>query len=109
MSTEKSGSDVSAIQRIRQLFARKSLRDTYPEVLKLLKMYLVIPVSSAESERSFFTLRRLKTWLRSTTGEGLTSLALLTVEREEVLKLEETIEELIEEFCTSGSRAMLFN
>ena len=40
--------------------------------------------------------------------ERLTSLAMLTVEREEVLKLEETIEELIEEFCTSGSRRMLF-
>ena len=39
--------------------------------------------------------------------ERLTSLTLLTLEREEVLKLEETIEKLIEEFCTSGSRRIL--
>ena len=102
-------SDLPAIQHIRQLFAGKGLRDSYPEVLRLLQIYLVVPVSSAESERSFSTLRRLKTWLRSSMEEErLAALALLTVEREEVLKLEEAIDELIEEFCARGNRRMIF-
>ena len=42
------------------------LRGEYSEVEKLVRLLLVSPASSAEAERSFSTLRRLKTWLRST-------------------------------------------
>ena len=38
----------------------------FPQVTTLLKLLLVSPASSAEAERSFSALRRLKTWLRST-------------------------------------------
>ena len=44
----------------------KEVRDLFPQVVILLKLFLVCPVSSSECERSFSTLRRLKTWLRST-------------------------------------------
>jgi hypothetical protein len=37
----------------------------FPQVTTLLKLLLVSPASSAEAERSFSALRRLKTWLRS--------------------------------------------
>lgn len=37
-----------------------------PEVHKLLKLFFTIPVSTASAERSFSTLRRLKSYLRST-------------------------------------------
>nr|CAB3267957.1 zinc finger MYM-type protein 1-like [Phallusia mammillata] len=43
------------------------LRQLFTQVFILLKLLLVCPVSSCECERSFSTLRRLKTWLRSTT------------------------------------------
>ena len=42
------------------------LRGDYNEVNKLVRLLLVSPASSAEVERSFSALRRLKTWLRST-------------------------------------------
>jgi len=38
----------------------------FPQVTTLLKLLLVSPAPSAEAERSFSALRRLKTWLRST-------------------------------------------
>ena len=41
----------------------------YPQVLQLLKILLVCPVTSAACERSFSKLRRLKTWLRNTVGQ----------------------------------------
>ena len=44
----------------------REVRDLFPQVTTLLKLLLVCPVSSSECERSFSTLRRLKTWLRST-------------------------------------------
>ena len=37
----------------------------FTEVSKLMKLYLVVPLTSCTSERSFSTLRRLKNYLRS--------------------------------------------
>ena len=52
------------------------LRGEYNEVEKLVRLLLVAPASSAEAERSFSALRRLKSWLRSTmTQLRLNSLA----------------------------------
>ncbi len=41
-------------------------KEFYSEMIKLCKIILVMPATNAISERSFSTLRRLKTWLRST-------------------------------------------
>ena len=53
-------------------------QDVYPTILKLLQILCTLPVTNASAERSFSTLRLLKTWLRTTMGETrLTGLALL--------------------------------
>ena len=41
----------------------------YGEIIKLTKIILVMPATNALSERSFSSLRRLKTWLRSTMNQ----------------------------------------
>lgn len=57
--------------------------DIYPSVFALLKVLATLPVSTATSERSFSTLRRLKTYLRNSTSEDrMTGLALMSVHRE---------------------------
>ena len=43
-------------------------RNYYCEVIKLVKLILVIPATNAVSEWSFSALCGIKTWLRSTTG-----------------------------------------
>lgn len=54
----------------------------FPSVKKLLVIYQTIPPTTCTVERSFSTLRRVKTWLRSTMGENrLSSLCLLSVHR----------------------------
>lgn len=45
------------------------MRAMFPQVEALLRLLLVNPASSAEAERSFSGLRRLKTYLRSTSGQ----------------------------------------
>jgi hypothetical protein len=53
------------------------------EVKKLVHLLLVSPASSAEAERSFSALRRLKTWLRSTMiQQRLKSLAVCLMHHE---------------------------
>ena len=58
-------------------------RDLYSEVVKLVKLILVMPASNATSERSFSALRRVKTYLRSTmTQVRLNNLMVLRVHRD---------------------------
>ena len=45
-------------------------RDYYCEVIKLVKLILVMPATNAVSEQSFSAFCRLKTWLRSTTSQA---------------------------------------
>jgi len=46
------------------------LRTLLPEVTKLLKPALTVPVTSCCSERLFSGMRRLKTYQRSTIGQA---------------------------------------
>jgi hypothetical protein len=48
---------------------QKKLDVLFKDVLILARIYLACPVTSVECERSFSMLRRLKTWLRRTTGQ----------------------------------------
>lgn len=55
----------------------------YPSVRRFLQIGATLPISVAPSERSFSSLRRLKTYLRAKTGENrLNGLALLNVHRD---------------------------
>jgi hypothetical protein len=54
--------------------------DQFPNIRKLFLIGCVLPVGSAEAERSFSAFRRLKTHLRSTMGdERLSGLALMNI------------------------------
>ncbi|CAK1597677.1 unnamed protein product [Parnassius mnemosyne] len=56
--------------------------DMYPNIRKFLCIMATLPVSVATAERSFSTLRRIKSWLRSSMVEDrLTGLALLHVHK----------------------------
>ena len=46
-----------------------AMRAMFPHVEALIRLLLVNPASSATAERSFSSLRRLKTYLRSTCGQ----------------------------------------
>ena len=51
----------------------------------MIKIYLSIAISSCSAERSFSGLERIKTRLRSTTGQKrLSNLAILHIESEEL-------------------------
>ncbi|KAL4098258.1 hypothetical protein QTP88_022899 [Uroleucon formosanum] len=57
--------------------------DVYPRISKLLQIFITLPVSTATEERSFSTLRCLKTYLRNSSGQiRLNGLALLNIHRD---------------------------
>lgn len=62
----------------------------YPNIHALLNVFVVMPVSVAECERSFSTLRRLKTYLRGSTGQGwLVGLAMMNVDSDVAVSTDE--------------------
>jgi len=75
--------------------------DIYPHVYILLTILGALPVSTATSERSFCTMRRLKTYLRSSIGdERMTGLALLSIHKDRQIDREKNMND----FVTSSNR-----
>lgn len=73
--------------------AQKKLTQTVPEATKLLQLALTIPATTVSGERSFSALKRLKTYSRNRTTQGqLSSLAIISIETERLLKLKEDTE-----------------
>ncbi|XP_070412030.1 zinc finger MYM-type protein 1-like [Nothobranchius furzeri] len=65
------------------------VRGLFSQVETLVRLLIVVPVSSCEAERSFSALRRLKTWLRSTmTQLRLNSTAVCHVHRDRLKRLD---------------------
>jgi len=84
------------------------VRAEYSQVCQLIRLLLVSPAASAQAERSFSALRRLKTWLRSSMTEvRLNSVAVCNVHP---LKLESLdLKPLMREFVRkSDMRTSLF-
>jgi hypothetical protein len=64
----------------------------YPSIFFLIKVLTTLPVTTATPERSFSTLKRLKTFLRNTTGQNrLNGLALMSVHREVTIPNEDVL------------------
>jgi hypothetical protein len=80
----------------------------FPETLKLAVIVVTIPVSSAACERTFSSLKRIKTYLRNRmTDERLGHLAIINIERAAVKRLETT--KIVDEFdaCHENRRIIL--
>lgn len=69
------------------------LAETYPCITTVFTLLLIIPVSTATAERSFSTMRRVKTYLRSTMGtQRLSGLGLMNVYREREILAERVVD-----------------
>ena len=81
-----------------------------PELIKVFKIFATLPVSICEAERSFSTMKRLKTYLRSTMlEERLNSLAVLNIHRDVCNKVvEEDMDKLINKFAEGSGRKLYF-
>jgi hypothetical protein len=73
-----------------------------PEMVKVLRLLLTVPLTTCTAERSFSSLRRLKTYLCSTmTQRRLNNIAVLHVHHDYVQNL--SVDSLIDEFINRNA------
>ncbi|CAH0547102.1 unnamed protein product [Brassicogethes aeneus] len=87
---------ISGILQLYDCISHNSdLCEVFSESLKLLKILITIPMASAEAERCFSTLKRIKNFLRtSMSQERLSALAMLSKERDLIEKGEILLEDI---------------
>lgn len=94
-SDEKPKSIITALEKCK--------KQLFPNIHTLLRICATLPITTASGERSFSTLKRLKTYLRSTMSEErLSSLALINVHKE----IEIAPEDVINKFSLSKKRKL---
>ncbi len=77
----------------------------YPGIYRALSVLVTIPATSVSCERSFSSMRRIKTYLRSTmTGDRLSSLGILNIHRD----VDVDVEEIINRFASMKCRHVNF-
>jgi len=87
----------------------QSYKVGFEELKKVIELIVVIPVSSASAERSFSTMRRVKTYLRSTMKSSrLNDLTLLSIEREISGQFMDNPSAVIDEFAVMKKRRLEF-
>ena len=79
----------------------------FGEVYKLTRIFFTFPITTATAERTFSTLRRLKTFLRSTlTQPNLNHFMLLYAHKERTDYIDLT--EIAKEFVSTNERRLKF-
>lgn len=86
----------------------KKTENFFPETEKALKILITLPCTTCTVERSFSSLRRIKTWLRSTMVEShLNGLAMMSVYRKLIFdNLEDFINKVVDKFAKKHDEAM---
>lgn len=86
-----------------------ALGETLSEILKLLKILITIPMTSAEAERCFSTLKHIKTFLQNTMAqEKLSALIMLSKERDFIGDIPDFNQRVIEKFAMDKNCRMDF-
>ncbi|KAJ8889000.1 hypothetical protein PR048_008494 [Dryococelus australis] len=68
--------------------------ELYPNICKLLEILATLPVSTATAERSFSTMKRVKTYLRKSTSDThLTELALLSIHKQMKIEPKDVVDQ----------------
>ena len=92
-----------------QLFMENNLEEIFGETVTLLKILITTPMTTAEAERCFSTLKRIKTFLRnSMTQERLNALAMLSMEKRVVTEMTDFNQKVIEKFANQKERGAKF-
>ena len=88
------------ISELLKFINKNRLDETFSEVSKLLEIVLVTPILTSDSERSFSTMKLIKTFLRNTMSQNrLNSLVCLSIHKEYISKIRDYNNKVISIFA----------
>lgn len=91
-----------------KFFCENELNEIFPEIFKVLEIVLTTPVTTAEPERCFSTLKRIKSFLRNSMGqERLNSLAVCCIHKDVIADIPNFNNRVIEMFAAQKDRRAL--
>ena len=98
----------STLKEVLDLVFELDLISAFPQIVLLLQFLLTFPLTSVSTERSFSTLNRVRTFLRSTMSQSrLSSLAKISIEKiilKELEEKEELYDLILQEFLKKKRR-----
>ena len=102
---KKSETVVTAPEDVLQLL--QPMASAFPNLYRFIQLVLTLPMSSADAERSFFCLKRVKTYLRSTMSQQrLNNLSLLSTERDVTDLVLHNLSPVVDKFAMQKSRRL---
>ncbi|KAK9753079.1 hAT family C-terminal dimerization region [Popillia japonica] len=86
-----------------------NLSETFIETSKILKIIVTTPMTTAEAERTFSTLKYIKTFLRNTMlDDRLNALAMMSINRNLVHEINNFDDKVMEKFISMKDRSAHF-
>ena len=100
--------EVTRVRTVAEIInAQPASRKCMPALSNLIRLYMSIPLSSATAERTFSAMRRLKSWIRSTSSANhLNNIMFANMHKEEMDGID--IEGLAREFARKNEARQLF-
>ena len=84
---ELSAEDVTSVSSIMEIIYKARVASSFPQLCKLLLLFLTIPVTVVSAERFFSKLKIIKSYLRSSMAqERLDGLTLISIENNEIIQ-----------------------
>lgn len=100
---ELKAEEVTSVASILEIIYRARIASSFPQLCKLLLLFLTIPVTVASAERSFSKLKIIKSYLRSSMAqERLDGLTLISIENKEITQTLK--DKVINHFATFNAR-----
>lgn len=98
---------LKSIKSLAIYIVENDLSSIFPDVLSACVIFITIPITVAEAERSFSKLKIIKNYLRNSMSQSrLSSIALLNIERERTQEI--NISQIINNFANIKSRRKNF-
>ena len=97
--------EIDSVQKLYTFLCSCGLQSDLPDVTKVVQIALTAPATSASAERSFSTLKRIKTASRSTMGQDrLNALTCMSIIKDMDKMIPEFHSKVINKFASVKSR-----
>lgn len=104
-------SDANSVSEVLKFLKENELEAGFSEVVKFCELTLTIPATTSSVERSFSVLKRIKTFVRNSTGQDrMSQLAVMSIEKlfiKELSQQQQFYDDVIDDFAKQNRRIVL--